>query len=497
MLLLRYLLLGLSFALFGSGVALVGYDIWIAYQLRRLLGREAAPGEMASIPFPPPAASRILDPNRAIRFGLGAKLAGLAFLALLAGQSIAVVPDGTAGVCVSQISGVRPGTLYPGVHLVLPLFEHIVTYDTKERVYLTSAVQTPVSGPISTGPLAPAAPGAPKQTGELLIVQAREGLSMGLGIAVRYRLDPQKLGYIHANVPQPVDQEVVAPVVSSIFRNVAAEYVVRDVFTVHRAEFEARASKQITDRLAEDGIVVKEVVLRDVQLPVEYAKGLESLLLKEQESDRMVFETEIKQKEVKIADLEAEGQKARDIRQAEGAAQVRVLQAKAEADAMQYTLPLKQKQIEQSRLEAEARKEATIQNAQAAAESKVIDGKAELERRKLAADADANTIRVTAAADFERRKLLADADANTIRVTAAADSERLNLEAAALKANPLLIQKMIAERLSDKLQIIMVPMDGKNFFAGDVLKSAFSGIGTDVEPTPAKPVPPLAARRPN
>ncbi len=43
----------------------------------------------------------------------------------------------------------------------------------------------------------------------------------------------------------------------------------------------------------------------------------------------MGFETEIKEKEVKIADLEAEGQKARDIRQAEGAAQVRVLQAKA------------------------------------------------------------------------------------------------------------------------------------------------------------------------
>jgi hypothetical protein len=67
-------------------------------------------------------------------------------------------------------------------------------------------------------------------------------------------------------------------------------------------------------------------------------------------------------------------------------------------------------------------------------------------------------------------------------VTAAADSERMNLEAAALKSNPMLIQKMIAERLSDKLQIIMVPMDGKNFFAGDVLKSAFSGVGLQSDP---------------
>jgi hypothetical protein len=45
-----------------------------------------------------------------------------------------------------------------------------------------------------------------------------------------------------------------------------------------------------------------------------------------------------------------------------------------------------------------------------------------------------------------------------------------------LKQNPMLIQKIIAERLLDKLQIMMVPMDGKNFFANDVMHSAFSGL---------------------
>jgi len=82
------------------------------------------------------------------------------------------------------------------------------------------------------------------------------------------------------------------------------------------------------------------------------------------------------------------------------------------------------------------------------------------------ADAEANRIRVTA-----------DAEANRIRVTAAADSERMKFEAAVLKQNPMLIQKIIAERLSDKLQIMMVPVDGKNFFANDVFRSAFNGTG--------------------
>jgi regulator of protease activity HflC (stomatin/prohibitin superfamily) len=489
MLMLRYLLWVVSFALFGSAAGLVGYDVWVATQLRRLLRRGSETGGTPTLPFVKAAAPEHPGAEHPVRWKLAAQFAVAGVVPLLLGATFALVPDGSGGVRVSQISGVQEGTLYPGVHLVVPLVQSVATYDLRERIYQTSAVARPASG------VTP--PGSPKQTGELLTVQAREGLSMGLGIAVRYRLDARRLSYIHSNVPQPVDQEVIAPVVSSILRDIAADYVVRDVFTVHRAEFESRASQAITQRLAADGIVVKEVTLRDVQLPPEYAKGLESLLLKEQESERMGFETEIKEKEVKIADLEAEGQKARDIRQAEGAAQVRVLQAKAESDAMQYTLPLKEKQIEQSKLEAEARKEATIQNAEAAAQSKIIDGKAEVERRKLEADADANTTRVHASADFDKRKLLADADANTIRVTAAADSERMNLEAAALKANPLLIQKMIAERLSDKLQIIMVPMDGKDFFAGDVLRSAFNGGGLGGDPSAPKPLPPVAGRKPN
>ena len=50
------------------------------------------------------------------------------------------------------------------------------------------------------------------------------------------------------------------------------------------------------------------------------------------------------------------------------------------------------------KLEAEARKESTIKNAEAAAEAKVIDSKAEMERRKLLADAEADRIRAALSA---------------------------------------------------------------------------------------------------
>jgi regulator of protease activity HflC (stomatin/prohibitin superfamily) len=456
MLIIKYLLVILGIALFGSSGALVAYDIFLSAQLRRLLrfgrpesGESAESGDLSQ---PSQAGAESSAPPRlpfdTVRWRLAQRLAIAAVFPLLLSASIAVVPDGFAGVRVSQIWGARPGTLYPGMHLITPLIDSVELYDTREQVYTTAAAPSPKS---------------PDK--EVLTVQAREGLNIGLAVSVRYRLDPQRLSYIHANLPRNVGDDVVAPTVATIYRQLAPNYITREIFATKREELRLAAATAITQRLAADGIVVREVLLRDLKLPEEYAQGLEGLLLKEQENERLGTETEIKQKQVKIAELEAEAQKSREVKQAEAQAQVRVLQAKAEADAMQYTLPLKQKQIEQSKLEAQARKEATLQNAEAAAQAKIVDSKAEVERQKNLSEAEANRIRITS-----------EADANRIRVTAAADAERLKSEAAVLKQNPMLIQKIIAERLSDKLQIIMVPMDGKNFFASDVLRSAFSGV---------------------
>jgi regulator of protease activity HflC (stomatin/prohibitin superfamily) len=458
MLVLKYLLVIIGVGFFGSSGALLVYDIYLSSQLRRLLGRRRNKTTGELLPEDPVEVSR---PLRPVRWGLAQRLAAAGVLPLLVAFSIAIVPDGFAGVRVSQIWGARPGTLYAGVHLITPLVDSVELYDTREQVYTTAASPAVKS----QGPASPAA------QPEVLTVQAREGLNIGLAVSVRYRLDSHRLSYIHANLPRAVGDEVVAPTVATIYRQLAPNYITREIFATKREELRSAAANAITSRLASDGIIVREVLLRDLKLPEEYAQGLEGLLLKEQENERLGTETEIKQKHVKIAELEAEAQKSRDVKQAEAQAQVRVLQAKAEADSMQYTLPLKQKQIEQSKLEAQARKEATLQNAEAAAQAKIIDSKAELERQKN----------------------LSEAEANRIRVTAAADAERMKFEAAVLKQNPMLIQKIIAERLSDKLQIMMVPIDGKNFFANDVLRSAFSSVGNSASSEDSEDGRPVAA----
>ena len=405
MLTLKYLLEIVGFGLLAAAAIVAVYD---SYRL----ARQPAAGVARSIPP---------------RWKLAGRIALAGLVPLLIGLSIQVVPAGMAGVRVSQISGTLPGTLYAGFHLVAPLIQTVALYDVRDQIFETTL-----------GEKAPSP----------LKVQTKEGLSVGLAVTVRYRIDPRKLGFIQSNLPQPVEKELVPPVVASSFREIAPSYLVRDLFSVRREEVRRAAAGDIARKLAPDCIVVKEVMVRDIELPAEYARGLESVLLKEQENERLTVEVDVKQKQVKTAELEAEAEKVRQVKAAEAQAQVTVLQAKAQSDAMQYTLPLKQKQIEQTRLEAEAR-----------AQAKVIDSKAELERRKL----------------------MNEADVDRVQTLAKADADRLRLEAGVLKESPIMLQKIIADKLSDKVQIMMVPSDGKFFFANDVLHGM----------TPAAVAPPV------
>jgi regulator of protease activity HflC (stomatin/prohibitin superfamily) len=426
MLALKMLLMVAGVLLLATAVGIPLYELWM--RVRVLLKKQNGNSGLMGPKLVEPA----LEP---MHWRLPTALALAGCLPMLVAASIVVVPSGMGGVRVSQIAGTLPGTLYPGVHWVAPLVQSVKMFDLRDHLF--------TAGITDEG-------GKDSKQKSALDVQSREGLNIALAVTVRYHLDPRRLDHVEEHLPQPVDKEIVPPVVASAWRELTPGYTVQDIFSSKREEVRAKAAATITRKLGTDGIVVDEVMLRNIQLPDEYAKGLEGLLLKEQENDQMGVATEIQQKQVKIAELQAEAEAVQKVKQSEGEAQSRVVEAKGEADAMQYTLPLKQKQIEQSKLEAEARKEATIQNAQAEAEAKVIDSKAELERRNL----------------------LADAEANRVRLMAAADGERMKSEAALLNQSPLLINKIIAERLSDKIQVMMVPSDGKFFFANDVFKAA-------------------------
>ncbi len=126
MLLLKYLLLSAGVAMFVIAAGILSYDAYllIVWQRRRL--------------HPDPEAAALgarLAP--AIRWRTSVALVMLAWAPLLISAGIVIVPSGMAGVRVSQTKGTLAGTLYPGVHFVVPLVERVELFNTRDQLFTT------------------------------------------------------------------------------------------------------------------------------------------------------------------------------------------------------------------------------------------------------------------------------------------------------------------------------------------------------------------------
>src|SRR5438093_10471224 len=165
MLLLKYVLIALSTAMFGGAAAVLAYDIYLVMRVRMAM-RQAAPGQPS-----------LTEPT--VRWRSSIALVLLAWAPLLIALSILIVPEGMAGVRVSQTSGTQPGTLYPGVHFVRPLLDKVILFDTRDQLFTTGAVEDHHKEQSRQ-------PGEGSGRLEPLKVQAKEGLAGGLAITVRY-----------------------------------------------------------------------------------------------------------------------------------------------------------------------------------------------------------------------------------------------------------------------------------------------------------------------
>ena len=89
--------------------------------------------------------------------------------------------------------------------------------------------------------------------------------------------------------------------------------------------------------------------------------------------------------------------------------------------------------------------------------------------------ADSEIAKIQADAEALRRKTIADAEAYAIRTTSLAQFENLKREAELVQSNPLLIPKTFADRLSDRVQVILTPSIGGEAFTGEIFKRVVNG----------------------
>lgn len=366
---------------------------------------------------------RVLQARRAI--GVAAVI-GAAGWVLLAHPPVQGVGPGELGVRTNNLTG----DVYAwreGTALVVPGLHQVEVYSLRDRVYKPQQIAS-ASG---------AAP-----------VQSVEGLSVGVDLVVRYALNPAIIAATARSMPASVDAEVVEPAVQGVVYKVFARYTVREIFSTKRQEIQEVLESELRAKLSQDAVLLRSVLVGKVDLPADYKRGMEGLLAEELETQKMRYTLELKDKRVRETELEAAAEKVRREVRAEAAAREQVIAARAQEEAMKHVLPFKQRQIEQRQLEAEAEKQARM---------KVAEGNAQARRIEAMGEADA-------------RRKLAEAEAFRMEKVGQANAEQMAREGSLLSRHPLLIQKTLADKLSDKVQVIIAPPgSGGGFVAANLL----------------------------
>jgi regulator of protease activity HflC (stomatin/prohibitin superfamily) len=362
----------------------------------------------------------------------GARVAIVALLLLLAvgyamytHPPIKTVARGELGIRYNRLTG-NLDEWREGSALVLPGLHDVRVFSLRDQVY------RPRESSRADGP-------AP--------FQSIEGLSLGVDLSVRYVLDAARLRAVWARLPDDVGADVVQPAVASVVYKIFARYTVREIFSGKRAEIQQAIETELAPKLAADGVALRDVLIGKVDLPPDYKRGLEALLAEELASEKMRFTLELKEKRVRESELEAEAVRVRREKAAEASALEQVIAARAQDEAMKHVLPLKQRQVEQRRLEAEAERVAQVRRAKGSAQA-----------RRIEADGEASA-----------RQKLADAEAYRLEKVGKANAAQMEREGVLVSRHPLLIQKTLADKLSDKIQVIIAPPPTDQSFIGATL----------------------------
>jgi regulator of protease activity HflC (stomatin/prohibitin superfamily) len=316
-----------------------------------------------------------------------------------------------------------------GTVLVLPGIHQVHRYSTRDQMY------RPTEGTRAGGP-------AP--------FQSSEGLSIGVDLTVRWAIDRARIGSLSGELPDDLNADLVRPAVQGIVYPLLARHAVREIFSSERAQIQREIATELAPKLAAVGLVLRGVDMGRVDLPAEYRAQMEKLLAEELETEKVRYTLELKEAQVKETRLEAEADKVRREKAAEAAGEEQVIASRAQEETMKHILPFKQKQIEQRQLEAEAEKVARIRTAEGSAEARRIEARGEADSREK----------------------LADAEAYRLDLVGKASAGQMEREGALLAHYPLLIQKTLADKLSDKVQVIIAPTPAAGEFIGSNLGGA-------------------------
>jgi prohibitin 1 len=186
------------------------------------------------------------------------------------------IPTGNVGV-LTLFGRVTGETLPEGIHLVNPL-----------KSVQKLSVQT-------------------QSVKESANVPSNEGLILALDTSLLFRLDKNKAAFVYQTVGENYAEKIVEPTLRAAIRAATSAHTANALYTNARELVQQQIQDELKTQLEPRGVIVENVLLRDVQLPATLKSSIEAKQQAEQDALRMNFTLQKEKQEAERKRIEAQG----------------------------------------------------------------------------------------------------------------------------------------------------------------------------------------------
>ncbi len=228
-------------------------------------------------------------------------LLGIVVIALVV-QSLVTVQAGTVGV-VLRLGAVRQ-ELAPGLHVIVPFIDRVVIFPTLKKTY--EASDTPQSSEADYPDI-------------IVAALTSDGQQIRVGLTARFMIAPGKAAWIVQNLGTEREyvEKVVKTEIRGSGRRVPTRFAAYELYTKKSYEAQQALFDEIAPKFEKNGLILDEIVIRNITFTPEYAKTLEEkqIALENITTEKNKLEQEKIRKEQKIVEAEGDA-KSIEIRQA-------------------------------------------------------------------------------------------------------------------------------------------------------------------------------------
>jgi regulator of protease activity HflC (stomatin/prohibitin superfamily) len=218
------------------------------------------------------------------------KFVGLA-IAVIGALISSIVQIGPGEVGVQKLFGkVDDRILVSGLNFVNPLVE-VVNFDIRTQNYTMSGVTNE----------------GEKVGDDAIRVLSADGLEVVIDLTVLYKVVPSEAPRILRQIGTDYRNTIVRPICRTKIRDNAVYYDAVALYSTKRDEFQNRIYKTIESDFKDRGLLLEQLLVRNIVLPASVKATIESKINAEQDAQKMTFVLQKERQEAERKRVEAQG----------------------------------------------------------------------------------------------------------------------------------------------------------------------------------------------